>query len=135
MSYRRQFAVRFGDIDEAGVVYYPRLFDYFHQAFEDFWAVALERPYPLVVKEERVGYPTVHIETDFKGPLRYGDQFEIEVSVQRIGTRSISWSYRGFREGAKDSFLEACVTTACVDMDTFVSKDIPADHKKRFSAR
>ena len=37
MPFRTQVPVRFGDVDHAGIVYYPRFFIYFHEAFEDFF--------------------------------------------------------------------------------------------------
>ena len=37
MSYRASVRARFGDEDHAGIVYYPRYFDFFHCAFEDFF--------------------------------------------------------------------------------------------------
>src|SRR5262249_60482134 len=37
MPYRSRHPVRFGDVDHAGIVYYPQFFIYFHEAFEDFF--------------------------------------------------------------------------------------------------
>ena len=37
MSYRTRVKVRFGDIDRAGIAYYPNLYHYCHIAFEDFF--------------------------------------------------------------------------------------------------
>ena len=34
MKFSAEFSVRFGEVDQARVVYYPRFFHYFHQAFE-----------------------------------------------------------------------------------------------------
>jgi 4-hydroxybenzoyl-CoA thioesterase len=129
VSYRTPYHVRFGDIDGAGIVYYPRLFDYFHQAFEDFWREALSRDYPVVLMEERVGYPAVHIETDFVSPVKYGDRFEIAISVKRIGEKSVTWIYEGYRQSESSAFLRAEVTTACVDMDRFESREVPESHR------
>lgn len=129
MSYRTSYHVRFGDIDGAGIVYYPRLFDYFHMAFEDFWREALSRDYPAVLMQERVGYPAVHIESDFVAPVKYGDRFEIEVSVRRIGEKSVTWIYEGHRHPDDLVFLRAAVTTACVDMDRFESREVPETHR------
>jgi 4-hydroxybenzoyl-CoA thioesterase len=41
MKFSAEFSVRFGEIDQARVVYYPRFFHYFHQTFEEWFARAL----------------------------------------------------------------------------------------------
>jgi acyl-CoA thioesterase FadM len=37
MAFRSQLIIRFGDIDRAGIVYYPRFLHYFHVALEEFF--------------------------------------------------------------------------------------------------
>ena len=130
LEFRKHFFVRFGQVDRAGIVYYPTLYDTFHTAFEEFWREAAGRPYDRVLEDEGVGYPAVHVETDFRAPLRYGDGYEVAVTVARLGERSVTWHYRGFREGAGEPFLDARITTACVDMGTWRSRAVPADHRR-----
>ena len=36
MAFRSKLKIRFGDIDRAGIVYYPRFMQYFHVAMEEF---------------------------------------------------------------------------------------------------
>jgi len=42
MAFRSQLKIRFGDIDRAGIVYYPRFMHYFHVALEEFFAGSWE---------------------------------------------------------------------------------------------
>jgi acyl-CoA thioesterase FadM len=75
----------------------------------------------------------VHIETDYKQPLRYGDALDIELSVPKIGTRSATFRYDGFRH--RDG-LQACraeITCACVDMTSFAATPIPDDLRALFT--
>ena len=51
MSWKTRLRYRFGDIDEAGIAYYPKLLHYFHCAFEDWWSDALGHPYAKVIRE------------------------------------------------------------------------------------
>jgi 4-hydroxybenzoyl-CoA thioesterase len=44
MAFRSQLKIRFGDIDHAGIVYYPRFLHYFHVALEDTWKPILVDP-------------------------------------------------------------------------------------------
>ena len=64
MRFRARLSVRFGDIDHAGIVYYPRFLHYFHVALEEFFSRRLGRPYHRCLDDERVGLPTVRLEID-----------------------------------------------------------------------
>ena len=58
MAFRTQVPVRFGDVDHAGIVYYPKFFIYFHEAFEDFFdenGVA----YHALLNQRHVGFITI----------------------------------------------------------------------------
>ena len=117
--------VRFADIDHAGIVYYPRYFNFFHLAFEEFWRARLgARAYVRLLDEDRVGFPTVRAECEFKGPLRFGDDAEVHMAVTRLGTTSITFAYTIFRaaEAARPAALVArgTVVTAVVDLEKFV---------------
>jgi 4-hydroxybenzoyl-CoA thioesterase len=131
MAFRTSMQVRFGDVDHAGIVYYPQFFIYFHEAFEDFFDDS-GLSYDRLLNQRRIGFPTVHIETDFKLPLRYGDSLDVELSVPHIGHRSARFRYVGFRH--RDG-LEACsaeITCACVNLDSWGSTDIPDDLRALF---
>jgi 4-hydroxybenzoyl-CoA thioesterase len=104
MAFRSQLKIRFGDIDHAGIVYYPRFLHYFHVALEEFFGQELEIDYPVLIDEHHLGLPTVHLETDFSRPLRYG---------------------RVFKQGENEPCIEGHNVTVCLDMDTFKKRDIP----------
>jgi 4-hydroxybenzoyl-CoA thioesterase len=125
MSFRSLLKIRFGDIDHAGIVYYPRFLHYFHIALEEFFGQELEVDYPVLIDEHRIGLPTVHLETDFSRPLRYGDLIEVEVSVLNFGKTSITFGYRVFKKGESDPSIEGHNVTVCLDMDSFKKRNIP----------
>ena len=101
--------VRFGDVDRAGIVYYPRIFDYFHQVFEGFFEERVRIPYPDVIQRMRAGFPAVHYEVDFLSPLKYGDKLPVRFSVARIGRSSVTFRYEIFR--GKKQLVKALGTT------------------------
>lgn len=125
MPYRAQLKVRFGDIDHAGIVYYPRFLHYFHVAMEEFFEEALGIDYPQVLDRHRFGLPTVHLETDFRRPLRYGDVIEVEVEVERVGESSIAWRYTVYRKDDPEPVAEARTVTVGLDLDRFEKRPIP----------
>ena len=125
MHFRSKQKIRFGDIDRAGIVYYPRFLHYFHVALEEFFDDSLCIEYPAMVNHYNIGLPTVHLESDFKGPLRYGDKIEVEVSVLALGNSSIRFGYRVFRHGDDTPRVTGHNITVCVDMETFEKISIP----------
>jgi 4-hydroxybenzoyl-CoA thioesterase len=131
MAFRTSVTVRFGDVDHAGIVFYPKFFIYFHEAFESFFDDA-GFAYHKLLDDRHVGFPTVHIESDYKQPLRYGDSLDIELSVPKIGHHSATFRYVGYRHRDGKHACTAEITTACVDMQGFHSIDIPADLRALF---
>src|SRR6187401_2788223 len=97
-AFRHDLPVRFADVDHAGILYYPRFFHFFHVAFEELWRARIgARSYAELIDRERVGFPAVRAECDFKAPLRFGDTAETIVTVPQLGTKSITFRYRVFR--------------------------------------
>ncbi len=126
MHFITQIKVCFSDIDNAGIVYYPRFLHYFHLAKEEFFANALGIDYADVLYKKKVTFPSVHVECDFKQKLRYGDKIDMEVSVINIGNTSITWGYRGFRPGGTtDLIVHGLNITVCVVPDTFKKIEVP----------
>ncbi len=86
--------VRFGDCDPAGIVYFPRYFDFFHQTMET-WFDALGGPsYATFITDGQRGLPTVHTEADFAAPVRFGDTIVVELRVAKLGRTSMELVYR-----------------------------------------
>lgn len=124
--------VRFGDVDRAGIVYYPRIFDYFHQVFEGFFEERVRIPYPDVIGGRmRAGFPAVHYEVDFLSPLRYGDRLPVRFTTARIGRTSVTFRYEVLR--GRKTLVRALGTTVCVDMKTFRPMPIPPRLRRAFA--
>ena len=86
--------VRFGDLDAAGIAYYPNLVNFLHESFEDFFVGHVGRPYPEVYAEG-LGFPTVKLEIDFVSPVRYGDHVDMRLTVEKVGRSSVQMRYEG----------------------------------------
>jgi len=116
LAFSSQQIVRFHDIDRAGIVYYPRFFDYIHRTFEDFCESEVGVPHHKLVDEMKLGFPVVHIESDFHIPLQHGDRITVDMTCARLGRSSMTMRYRLFRPGGTEPAAEAAITTACVDI-------------------
>ncbi len=136
MTRRRPFRcdipIRFGDIDQAGVAYFPTLFNHCHVAFEEFFSRALRIPYPRVLLQEHLGFPTVHIEADFNRALKFGDLLAMEVAILRIGRSSVTFRYRAYVRRTRTPAFEVRSTTVCIDIRTFRSVPVPPRYRKLF---
>jgi 4-hydroxybenzoyl-CoA thioesterase len=128
-----ELKVRFAVVDHARIVYYPRFFHYFHIAFEELFEREFGKTYPQVLDEDHVGFPSVHVEADYIAPARFGDVLRIQVSCVRIGKRSVVLGYRAARASDGVDVCKAQVTTACVDMRTFRSMDVPPRYRDFFT--
>ena len=124
MAFRAPIKVCFSDIDNAGIVYYPRFMHYFHLAMEEFFSAVFGMDYSEVLHERNVACPAVHLESDFMRRIRYGDTIEMEVKILKTGGSSITWGYTGYISG-DDIVVEGRVVTVCVETDTFRKIDVP----------
>jgi len=122
--------VRFADVDHAGIVYYPRFFHLFHLTFEELWRARMgARAYSDLIDRQRIGFPAVRAECDFKAPLKFGDTAEIELTISKLGTKSIVFRYRAFRasdDAAHPRTLCASGQVVCAVVDLVRFTAIPA---------
>ena len=73
--------VRWGDVDAAGIVFYPRFFEWYDLGSESLFA-ALGLPWPEAFPRYGiVGVPIVESGSRFTAPARYGDVLTIRSTV------------------------------------------------------
>ena len=129
MSFSFTTPVRFADVDHAGIVYYPRFFHLFHVAFEELWRERMgARAYAELIDRDRVGFPAVRTECSFVAPLRFGDVAEIEVTIPRLGAKSITFRYKIYRaadERPRTLCADGQVVCAVVDLARFAAIAVP----------
>ena len=126
--FRTRILVRFGDLDAAGIAYYPNLVNFLHESFEDFFAGHVGRPYPEVFREG-LGVPTVKVEMEFLSPVHYGDYVDVDVTVEHIGRSSLKIRYEGSVQGRP--VFKARNTAVVVNMATFRPTEIPGWIRKK----
>ncbi|MGE3173364.1 MAG: acyl-CoA thioesterase [Planctomycetota bacterium] len=133
MIFSQRLRYRFGDIDDAGIAYYPKLLHYFHCAFEDWWSDALGRPYPALLHDDELGLPAVHLDVDFYQPIRYGDEPIVHLGVLRIGSASVEFGFWMTRGDDPAPLCRARITTVAVDMATMQKQRLPDPWRARFA--
>jgi len=123
--FKTEFRVRFSDVDNAGIFYYPRFFHAFHVAFEKWWEEEYGRGYHEILHEDKVGFPTVHIVCDFYKPVTFGHLYEIWLGVKKLGSRSVTFRYEIHDSETGALHAATDTTKAVVDMDAFKARTLP----------
>ena len=123
--FRHTVRARFGACDPVGIVYFPRYFDWFHQAMEAWFDDALGHAYHTLLQHH--GLPAVHTEADYRRPIRFGEAVTIELRVGELGRASIRLDYRVVGTDGSDDDLRATGHTVCVYMGT---EETAADHMR-----
>ena len=111
--------VRFQDIDAAGILFFAKTFEFFHDAYVECLAQH-QVDLPKVLASNTWLAPLVHAECDYKHPMRFGDQVTVEIIGAQLKERSmtVEYSIRGndkiFATGKTvHVFLEKASMKAC----------------------
>ena len=94
MAVNLQRRVDYPMLDSANIAYFPRIYDLAHRFFEECWEEMCGISYPEMINDKKIGFPIVHIETDFISPLKYGDIIHATIWIDKVGTKSCTWAYR-----------------------------------------
>lgn len=116
-------SVRFQEVDAAGTIFFPRVLEYFGDAYQ---ALLVKAGIDLsaVLVEQVWAAPLVHAEADFLGPLRFGDAVTVEIAVARLGRTSVTLGHRVIAEGGTAKAVGVTVHVF-VDGKTFVPIGVP----------
>ena len=130
MSFRTTLPVRFQDVDAGGVLFFGRIFDYCHQAYEEVVATSGVDPARYFAGAEYL-VPIAHAEADYRVPIRHGERVAISIDVSRVGRASFGLSYRVAGPNG-DLRVEAATIHAFVDRSTMKPIPIPDPLRKFF---
>jgi YbgC/YbaW family acyl-CoA thioester hydrolase len=123
MSFSERFSVRFQDVDAGGVLFFGRIYDYCHHAYEEFWgAEGIDRAHFFAGADYLV--PIAHSEADYRRPIRHGDRIDVRIDVTRVGRASFTLRYHVTGSDG-DLRVEASTVHAFVDRATMKPIPIP----------
>ncbi len=88
-QFKYQQKVMFQHCDPAGIVFYPRYFEMLNSCVETWFDTELSYSFATMHLKEKVGVPTVSLQSEFVAPSFLEDQLEFALSVAEIGTKSI----------------------------------------------
>ena len=87
--------VAFGDTDCSGWIHFPKVFRHVEEAEHAY----LQQQGIVIIDRELGGWPRVHVSCDYKRPLRFGDQIEVHLGIERVGAASVQWLFEVLKEG------------------------------------
>jgi YbgC/YbaW family acyl-CoA thioester hydrolase len=114
-EFRLRRRVEFSETDMAGIVHYSNFFRYMESAEHAFFR---SLGFSVVTREvdPPVGWPRVHASCDYMAPLRFEDEFEIQLLVTEKKSKSLTYEFR-FRKidgNASVEIARGALTVVCV---------------------
>lgn len=132
--YRTTRRVEFCDTDMAGIAHFANFFRWMESAEVEFL-----RSRGLSVKLEwegqTLGFPRVSATCDFVKPARFQDLLDIDVAIERIGTKSVTYSFEFNCQGIL--LARGKVTSACCRVfgdHQIEALAIPASYRAKLEA-
>jgi acyl-CoA thioester hydrolase len=135
--------VEFADTDIAGIMHFSNFFRYMEvteHAFYRFLGFSVH-PFRNEAGEEgqHVGWPRVHASCDFRLPLEFEEEVEIELLVEEVRRRTVRYLFRFWKKGTdgKEKALAATgrFTVVSVSFDEKTKKmaavEIPAHVREK----
>ncbi len=111
--FRTQFAVRYSETDQMGVVHHSRYFPWFEAARTEFFK-AYGYSYAQV-EADGVLLPLADCYCKFTSGAKYGDDVIIEASLAKVGVAKCVFEYRVLRAGSEELLASGYTTHGFTD--------------------
>jgi acyl-CoA thioester hydrolase len=117
-EYRSIHRVEFSDTDMAGIMHFASFFR-FMEATEHAFFRSLGLSIHTVLPDRTVGWPRVHVSCDYKEPLRFEDEFEVQLRVREKRSKSLSYDFIFRKLGPEPprEVAHGVITAVCVAKD------------------
>lgn len=133
--------VEFRDTDAAGIAHFSTYFVWMESAEHELLRVAGVHLVEQVPSEtpggvaETVSWPRVNATCDYRSAVRFNDELDIEVGVERVGGASVTWRFR-FACGGRPVAEGRVVAVRCRLRagEAPVAVAIPSDIRARLEA-
>ena len=109
-SHITEYRVQFRDTDAAGIMHFSAYFTYMEQAEHEFWR-SLGTSVMAEDAEGTLSWPRVAASCDYQRPLRFEEWFQIAVSVERLGTKSVTFLFEFQHQN--EAFAVGHITVVC----------------------
>ena len=121
MIFKTTNKVRMHDTDMAGILYFPRIFRFVHDALEDLMK-SEGFPFEKMLRGSDFVFVIVHSEADYYSSLVVGDEIQVHARVEHSGVTSFTIVYEIYK---LDHTHMGRVRTVHVTVDNVSRKKIP----------
>ncbi len=123
--FRHNIKVRWGDCDPAKIVYTANIPGWALEAIEAWWEHHAGVDWYIINVDRNLGTPFVHMKLDFRSPLTPRHMLECDVTLKRLGHRSITFAVAGYQGGVL--CFEGEFVCVFVDAATMKPRTPPSD--------
>ncbi|HQU42902.1 MAG TPA: thioesterase family protein [Pirellulales bacterium] len=121
-TYHSQRRVEFRDTDAAGIAHFTAFFNYMEEVEHEFLrSVGLS-----VLARDGEGvlsWPRVSAQCDYQGAVRFEDLLDIELAVDRVGEKSVTYRFVFHHDGRQ--VAEGRLTAVCCRMNEAAPRSVP----------
>lgn len=134
--FRRTVTIRFDEADARGVLFYGRVQALAHRVFEDFVVSELVDRWEDWFLSAAFVAPIKHAEATFHRPMRPGHQYDVELTVTKVGESSFEMRMRFTDPAAAPPALcaETRIVKAFADPAAWTKIPIPSAIRARLLA-
>ncbi len=93
LTSRRKVLIEWGDCDPAGIVFFPRYFEWFDACTAALFALA-GYPKQELIRAHGIAIPIVETRSRFLIPSRFGDEVTVETTITRFSRSSFGVHHR-----------------------------------------
>ena len=127
MKFKTSRRVEFRDTDTAGIVHFSNFFAYMEQTEHEFLR-SIDQPLINEVDGKRCSWPRVAANCNYRSAIQFEQMIDIELSVAKLGTKSITYAFQITREGT--AVADGSLTVVYCEIEhgkTPKSIEIPAE--------
>ncbi len=121
--FKYEVTIKLSDTDATGRIFYTSQLQHASAGFEE-WMEHLGIGLSKILAQGECAFPIIHVETDFKSPMKLGDRVSFYIFIDRLGDSSFSWSYQVMDQNKKELGTGKTVHV-CVDQKTERKRLLP----------
>lgn len=112
-TYHAQRRIEFRDTDAAGIAHFSAFFNYMEEVEHEFLR---SRGLSVLAHDAEgvLSWPRVSAQCDFQGAVRFEDMLDVELSVDRLGKKSVTYRFVFRHQGRQ--VAEGRLTAVCCRM-------------------
>ena len=108
--FKTQRRIEFRDTDMAGIAHFSNFFAYMEQA-EHALLRSLDLGVICEIDGREISFPRVNATCNYRQAIRFEEIIDIHIVVEKIGTKSITYGFRFFRDDVP--VADGSITVVC----------------------